>query len=116
MTKLIVDFNAIRDGTIRALRRHASGPLDEGDRVRLIDDEEHVAEGIVERLEGDLVYVAIDWDTWRTVIQLHMQGGWWSDASTVTGQTVAAHYDFVGETVPDDVPENEAGTVPVAPA
>lgn len=94
MKRLTVDFNAIHEDTVRALRRHASSPLEIGDRVRLTDEEEHVAEGRVDRLEGDLAYVAVDWDTWGQLLQLQPYGSFWSAAASsyVTGQTVDAKY------------------------
>lgn len=92
MKQLIVDFNSITDGLLRALQSDASAPLQVGEVIRLTDDEEHAAKGRVDRLEGDLAYISIDWDTWATVAQLARYGGLYASNATVTGQRVGATY------------------------
>lgn len=92
MKQLIVDFNAIQDGLVRALQGDASAPLEVGEIVRMTDDEEHVAQGRVERLEGNLAYLEIDWSTWATVAHLAHYGAVWATSATVTGQRVGLAY------------------------
>jgi hypothetical protein len=54
----------------------------------------------VDRLEGPLAYVVVDWDTWATVSHLTLRGALYSSAAAVTGQQEAATYrtreHFVG--------------------
>lgn len=75
MKRLLVDFNSIENGTLRALQRHASSPLVRGEVVRMADDEEHAANGIVVRVKGDLAYVAIDWATWGAASEIATSHG-----------------------------------------
>jgi hypothetical protein len=92
MKQLTVDFNAIHDGLVRALQSDASAPLEVGEVVQMTDDEEHAAQGRVERLEGNLAYLEIDWSTWATIAHLSRYGGLWASTATVTGQRVEIAY------------------------
>lgn len=96
MKRLLVDFNSIQDGTLRALQRHASSPLREGELVKMTDDEEHSAQGIVVRIDGDLAYVAIDWSTWGPLVEMQTLRG--SSAATRRPEpsTTTASYGGVG--------------------
>lgn len=79
MTRVVVDFNDIRDGLIGALRQYVSGPPAQvGDRVVASDEEAHEVEASVERVEGEAIDLRIDWDTWRalSVRYAQPQGVW----------------------------------------
>src|SRR5262249_3877059 len=69
MLRLLTDFNDIDDGDIvTGLARDLIGPnqgtLDMDEWVVLHDDGEHEALGKVSRVQGDLIFAQIVWDTW----------------------------------------------------
>jgi hypothetical protein len=85
MFRLMLDFNdATRDGLFRALQEYAEGPrpLRKGDTVLAHDDGEHEAWASVEQTEGDLVFIAVDWDTFgepgRLRTHWEPSGMWWA--------------------------------------
>ena len=96
MKRLLVDFNSTKDGTLRALQRHASSPLREGEIVRITDDEEHSASGIVMRVKGDLVYVAIDWNTWGPLQEVATSHGSLTPTSRPESSTTSKSYAGAG--------------------
>lgn len=67
---ITVDFNDVKDGNLlRTLERYVhSGreALRPGAEALLYDDEGNVALGAVERLQGELIFVRVDWATWNT--------------------------------------------------
>jgi hypothetical protein len=91
MKRLLVDFNSIQNGALRALQRHASSPLREGEIVRMSDEEEHGAQGIVVRVKGDLVYVAIDWKTWGPITEIATSHGSSVPTSRSEASTTSSH-------------------------
>jgi hypothetical protein len=98
MIRLAVDFNAIQDGAVRALTQHASSPLREGDRVWMTDEEEHAAEGVVSRLDGDLVYVEIDWDTWGPIYEVAQGTHDGSASETIWPQRTSTDWSVAADT------------------
>src|SRR4051812_47494999 len=65
---ITVDFSNSRDdGLIFARTARASRPLDVGEVVAATDGEEHICEARVVRIEGEVVHLDLDWDTWTTV-------------------------------------------------
>jgi hypothetical protein len=64
---ITVDFsNSDDDALIFARLARASRVLAAGDEVLATDGEEHACYARVERIEGDVAYLALDWDTWTT--------------------------------------------------
>jgi hypothetical protein len=58
MNTLHVDFNEVDEhGRLIALIRC-------GDIAELIDGDGNACQGTIERIEGQLIYVLIDWNTW----------------------------------------------------
>jgi hypothetical protein len=68
MLTLLTDFNAVRNGLARTLREEVDGTGEpgEGERVLLDDGEGNRAFGIVRRIESDLVFAEVDWNSWST--------------------------------------------------
>jgi hypothetical protein len=68
MHRLLVDFNDIDDEIVVGLDRDMTGPqspsLQQGDRVRLHDDGEHEAWGVVVEVDGELISAEMDRSTW----------------------------------------------------
>ena len=65
---ITVDFsNSEDDGLIFVRSARATRPLDVGETVLATDGEEHVCDARVGWIEGKLVYLRLDCDTWTTV-------------------------------------------------
>ena len=80
---LRVDFNDFDDdGRLAALLRRVLGPSlpAEGDEVELRDGDGNSCRGRIERIEGPIAYVDLDWDTWVPSPPSYHQEpqGWWA--------------------------------------
>ncbi len=64
MLEVYVDYNEQQNDLLLAALDDASAPLVESDRVLTMDDDGNRCEGVVRRVEGTLVYIEPDWDTW----------------------------------------------------
>ena len=63
-----VDFNnSDEHGRIFARLARASRDLEQGEVVLATDGEEHACQALVDEIEGELVYLELDWDTWLTI-------------------------------------------------
>src|SRR4051812_39152212 len=63
-----VDFsNSGDDGLVFARTARASRPVEIGEPVLATDGEEHVCEARVARVDDDVLYLRLDWDSWTTV-------------------------------------------------
>jgi hypothetical protein len=82
MFELLVDFNEIQDDVVAGLIEDASGPLNIGDQVLLHDDGEHECRGTVDRIEGGLVYLRIDWSSWASTRERVAHELWWYSLGT----------------------------------
>jgi hypothetical protein len=62
---LSVDFNDLDEqGRVLALLRLAPGSAEVGTRAYLIDDEGNSCSGTIARVEGALIHIDANWDTW----------------------------------------------------
>jgi hypothetical protein len=67
MIRLPVEFNDLDEqGRLLVLVELAPEPPDEGERAYLFDDEGNSCWGTVSSIDGDLIRVDADWDTWQT--------------------------------------------------
>jgi hypothetical protein len=67
LPEITVDFNNVDDDDlIYARLARASRPLEEGDDVLATDGEDHECRAQVARVVGEIAYLALDWDTWRS--------------------------------------------------
>jgi hypothetical protein len=65
---ITVDFsNSDDDGLVFARAVRATRVLDIGETVLATDGEEHVCDARVARIEGELVYLQLVWDSWTTI-------------------------------------------------
>jgi hypothetical protein len=64
MLRLIVDFNAVRNGLVRGLSEdlHGGGEVTTGERIHLDDCEGTQAMGVICKIEDGLIYAGVlDW-------------------------------------------------------
>ena len=70
LARIAVDFNDFSNANlVRALSRYVElgqAGVYSGEAVLLYDDEGNGALGHVERLQGELLFVRVDWATWNT--------------------------------------------------
>jgi hypothetical protein len=62
---IAVNFSHVdEDGLIFAGVEDATGPLNEGIGLLATDYEGHECRGRIEKIEGRLAFLALDWDSW----------------------------------------------------
>jgi len=68
MFELFADFNDLEDGVVSGLQRYARGrrALRPPDHVLVRDGDGNRCWGNVQRVDGELVYVALDDSTWAS--------------------------------------------------
>src|SRR5437762_2347750 len=68
MFELFADFNDAEDGVVSGLQRYALGPraLRPPDHVLVRDGDGNRCWGNVQRVDGEVVYVALDDSTWAS--------------------------------------------------
>lgn len=112
MTRVVVDFNDVRDGMIGALRRYVSGPVQAGDSVVATDEEAHEVDATVEHADDEAIDLRVDWSTWRSLSRRYDQagGGWTTVAAPSPPQLVLAQYTVsTAEPIqPTRIPANAA--------
>lgn len=100
-TTLHADFNDFsEDGHLAALLRPVVGHSlpGVGDEVELRDSDGNSCRGRIERIEGRIAYVLVDWNTWVPSPPGYHQEpqGWWA---ITTGTTTRAESRGVTEAV-----------------
>jgi hypothetical protein len=82
LTTLHVDFNDFDDdGRLEALARPGlERSLQVGEEVELRDGDGNSCQGHIERIDGRIAYVSLDWDTWTpSPPTYHLEPqGWWA--------------------------------------
>lgn len=114
MLTVMVDFNARRGNEVRGLSEEVIGDDEPqvGENVLLDDGEGNTAWGRISRVERNLIFATVQWNTWGGPRRI-VQGDSWVELPGALSPDPARQPADPYSTA--DVPENEAGRVPALP-